>query len=360
MIEEREPPAEPTAEPGQQERRTSRGRQALQLGASLALVVVIFVVVLPRIADFGEVWERIRDMTWLEVGSLLVLASWNVFTYCFVLVPTLPGLTFGQAFLVTQASTAASNTLPAGAGIGIGVTWAMYSSWGFTRPEITLSVLLSGIWNIFAKLALPVVALAALVVVGEATLGRLVAAAVGVAALVASVALFAVMLRSERGAQRVGRFVDRFLAPLRRITRRPPGAGLDAAMLDFRRRTIGVLRDGWLRLTVGTLVSHLSLFAVLLLTLRHVGVSEDEVGWAAVLAAFAFVRLVSAFPLTPGGLGVVELALTAALTAAGGNEEEVVASVLVYRALTFVLPVPLGGVAYLIWRSQSSRRRPSL
>jgi uncharacterized membrane protein YbhN (UPF0104 family) len=50
--------------------------------------------------------------------------------------------------------------------------------------------------------------------------------------------------------------------------------------------------------------------------------------------ACAFIRLVSALPITPGGLGVVELGLTAALIAAGGDRAEVVAGVLVYRALT--------------------------
>jgi uncharacterized protein (TIRG00374 family) len=337
-----------------------RGRQVAQTLVGLALVVVVFVVVLPRIADFGEVWQHVRAMSFLEVVSLLALALWNVFTYCLVLVPTLPGLRYGQAFVVTQASTAVANTVPAGAGVGIGVTWAMYTSWGFTRPEITLSVLLSGIWNIFAKLALPVVALAALAVVGEATVGRLAAAAVGVAALFASIALFAVMLRSEPGARRVGRLIDRLIAPLRRLVRRPSRESMDEAMLDFRTRTIGVLRDSWLRLSVGTIVSHLSLYAVLLVTLRHVGVSEREVGWAEVLAAFAFVRLVSAFPLTPGGLGVVELALTAALVAAGGDEEQVVAAVLVYRFLTYVLPIPLGAVCYLIWQRNRSWRRDAV
>ena len=50
------------------------------------------------------------------------------------------------------------------------------------------------------------------------------------------------------------------------------------------------------------------------------------------------------------------IALTAALTAAGGDDERVVAAVLVYRALTYVLPVPLGGISYLIWRAQAARR----
>lgn len=58
-------------------------------------------------------------------------------------------------------------------------------------------------------------------------------------------------------------------------------------------------------LTLATLVSHLSLFLVLLLALRHIGVSNREVSWAEALAVFAFARLVTAIPITPGGIGIV-------------------------------------------------------
>jgi uncharacterized protein (TIRG00374 family) len=113
---------------------------------------------------------------------------------------------------------------------------------------------------------------------------------------------------------------------------------------------IDLLRTRWLWLTLATLVSHLSLYLVLLVALRHVGVSEDEVSWIQVLAAFAFGRLVTALPITPGGLGVVELALTGALVAAGGEAAPVAAAVLVYRALTYLPPILFGVPAYLLWR----------
>jgi len=58
-------------------------------------------------------------------------------------------------------------------------------------------------------------------------------------------------------------------------------------------------------LTLATLVSHLSLFLVLLLALRHIGVFNREVSWAEALGAFAFARLVTAIPITPGGIGIV-------------------------------------------------------
>jgi len=41
---------------------------------------------------------------------------------------------------------------------------------------------------------------------------------------------------------------------------------------------------------------------------------------------------------------------------AGGNEESVVAGVLVYRALTYLLPIPLGALTYLWWRRRGGRR----
>ena len=116
------------------------------------------------------------------------------------------------------------------------------------------------------------------------------------------------------------------------------------------------MRHRWAALTITTLVGHLSLYAVLLVTLRVMGVSEDEVGWAQVLAAFAFARLLTAIPLTPGGVGIIELALIAALTDAGGADAEVVASVLIYRLLTYVVPIIFGGLTYLYWRRNRSWR----
>src|SRR5690606_8142318 len=104
--------------------------------------------------------------------------------------------------------------------------------------------------------------------------------------------------------------------------------------------------------------SHTSLYVVLLVALRHVGVSQDEVGWVEVLAAFAFVRLLSAIPITPGGVGVVELGLVAAIGSGldAATKNQVAAAVLLFRALTWCVPIPLGVLAWLFWRSNESWR----
>jgi len=329
----------------------------LQSAFSAALVIAIFVFVLPQVADFGEVWAEIRAMTWQEVAGLTAAALWNLATYWLLWVAVLPGLSLSQAAVSTEASTAVANTVPGGSYLAVALNYSMIHSWGFRRSVVTLSLLISGVWNNFAKLALPVIALVALAVQGDVSGGRLAAAALGVAALVAAIVIFGLALRTDDAAARIGQLAGRVGALPMRLIRRPAPIGWDIAVVRFRQKTIDLLRTRWWSISLATIVGHLSLYLVLLVALRNIGVSEDEVGWAEVLAVFAFTRLVTAIPLTPGGLGVVELALTSGLVAAGGNREEVVAAVLVYRFLTYVLPIPLGVISYVFWRRNTSWRR---
>jgi putative heme transporter len=340
----------------QDRRGNPRLRKALQIGISLAVVVAIFVFAFPKIASYADVWAEIRAMTWIEITTLVLVALWNLATYWFVIVASLPGSNMWQAMKVNATSTAVSNTLPGGGAIGIAVTYGMFSQYGFTKSDITLSIVVTGVWNNFVKLGMPVIALALLALSGDASGGLITAAVIGVLALAAALVLFTLVLRSEELARRVGGWLGRAASAVRRLFRKQP-VDMAESTVEFRRHAVGLLRHRWLQLTVTSLVSHLSLYLVLLLALRDVGVSQDEVSWVQVLAAFSFIRLVSALPITPGGVGIVELGLTAALVAAGGSEAEVAAGVLVYRALTYLLPIPIGVFLYLKWQKGSAARK---
>jgi glycosyltransferase 2 family protein len=78
-------------------------------------------------------------------------------------------------------------------------------------------------------------------------------------------------------------------------------------------------------------------------------VSVRAFGGALPIVAIAVVYLTgtavgSAVP-TPGGIGAVEAALAAGLTAAGLHGSVAFSSVLLFRVVTFWLPVPVGWVA---------------
>ncbi|HEX6311047.1 MAG TPA: UPF0104 family protein, partial [Acidimicrobiia bacterium] len=165
---------------------------------SVALVIAIFAGVLPRIAGLSEVLAAMGAMTPIEVLLLGAVALWSLTTYGPVLMASLPGLTFGQSMVVTQSSTAIANTVPAGGAVGVGVTMAMYTSWGFRKAAGTLSVAVTGVWNIFGKLALPIAALGLVALLGTAGGGLVLASVAGVAALLGGIVLFALALRSDR------------------------------------------------------------------------------------------------------------------------------------------------------------------
>jgi uncharacterized protein (TIRG00374 family) len=334
--------------------RDPRLRKAVQIAVSLALVVLIFWYVLRQFADLSEVWDAMRTLSPLEITVLVIAAAWNLATYWILNVIATPGLTYPQSMVMTESTTAVANAVPAGGAVGIGLTYSILSSWGFSKSRSTLSVVVTGIWNNFAKLGMPIVALAILALQGESGGGRIVAALLGLAGLLGAIVVFALILRSEDYARRFGLAAERRMSSLRRLVHKGPVEGWDLAVTKFRGRVIGLVRQRWVALTVATVVGHLSLFAVLLITLRAMGVSDDEVGWAQGLATFAFARLLTAIPLTPGGVGIIELALITGITAAGGADAPVVASVLIYRLLTYVVPIIFGAITYLYWRRNRS------
>jgi uncharacterized membrane protein YbhN (UPF0104 family) len=317
---------------------------------AVAVVAVVYLGVLPRLVDVSQVWATLRAMTWLELVTLFLAAVWNLLSYLLPQVAAMPGLSLRQAALESHASTAVGNLLPAGQAVGLGVTYRFYSSYGFGSGPIALSLLVQGVWNNFVKLGMPIVALGLLVASGDAGGELAPAAVVGLVVFVVALAGFAFGLSGERRAARLGRALAAVAAAVRRLLRRPGRPDWERGAVAFRAQAITLLHGRWHWLTLTTLVSHLSLFLVLLLALRHVGVSEAEVSWVEALAAFALVRLLSAFPITPGGLGVVELGLAAALVVAGGDEAQVVAAVLVFRILTLLLPIPLGALTWWLWR----------
>jgi putative heme transporter len=333
-------------------KRSSPMRMALKVGFSLVLVVGIFYYLLTGI-DLGLVWAEIRAMTWREDLILAAFAVWNLATYAFVWMAVTPRLGFWHAMVMTQSTTAVTNTVPGGSAIGVGMTYVMLGGWGYSGSRISVAVLVSGVWNAFAKLGLPVLALALVALQGGASGPRVLAALLGIAGLVGAVIVFALMLRSEEAARRFGVLAGRVASRLLRLIRRPRVHGWELATVKFRARTLDLLEHGWVPITAATLVSHLSLYLVLLVSLRQVGVSDAEVSWAEVLAVFSFARLATAIPFTPGGAGVVEAVLIGGLVAAGGPREQVTAAVLVFRALTWALPILVGVVCYLWWRRQS-------
>jgi uncharacterized protein (TIRG00374 family) len=336
-----------------QSARWLRAHAAQLIG--FGLVAGVFGFVLPRVADYGAVWEVISGLSTAYIVLLTGTAILNLLTFAPPWMAALPGLSFLNALVMSQASTAASNVLPGGDAIGMAVSYSMLRRWGYRVEQVAIATGAFSVWNVIANVGFAIVGVGLLALGGESNALLTTAALIGAAAAVILSVAIALVLHDERHALRVGAIAERLVNRVLRLVRRAPVSGWPVRLMGFRDEAIGLIKRRWLALTLATLAGHLTVFLVLLVSLRAVGVPAADVSFAEAFAAWALIRIITTIPVTPGGLGVVELGLTGALVSFGGNRVDVVAAVLLYRVLTYVPPIAFGGLCLLVWRRVGER-----
>jgi len=331
-------------------RRRFSWKQLAGGGLGLAVIIGTFVFILPQVANYRDVWDVVKQLSWSQIGLLLGATALNLATYAPPYQAALPGLHFRQAFVLTQASTASTYVLPGGAAVGMGASYGMLRAWGFRGKPVTLAIAVTGIWNQFAMLGFPIIALALLTAANEKHALLQTVAFIGLAVFVLTAGGFAAGLASARIANWVGDLAARIVNWLLRIIRRGPVTWNGQSFVSFRNDAVGLLARRWHVLTLATLAGHATVFALFLVSLRVLDVTPAEVSVIEAFAAWSLIRLLGAIPITPGGIGIVEVGFTTLLVGFGGDNAEVVAAVLVYRFLTIVPTLVLGLLAGATWR----------
>ena len=333
-------------------------RRVVQVSSSVVVLVALLAVALPSVS--GASWDAsMGAMSAVSLPTLAALtALWLVglWAYSFVLSASLPGLSKRQGFVLNLVGSGVSNLVPFGGALGVGVTWKMARQYGFTHRAIGLFTGVTGIWNLLARLALPVAGLAALLLVGADVGGPvLVAAGAGAAVCAAIIALVVVALSSERAGAHLISGAAALWGRLARLVGRDAPAGLEASLASQRESAVELLKRGRGRLVVGML-AYLVLQGLLMWAcLAAVG---SDLGWAEVTAGYALGRMLTTVVLTPGGTGFAETGTAAALIALGGDPATTVAGVLLFSFFTFVCEIPGGAIAYLWHLAARSWHRP--
>ena len=318
--------------------------------AGAVLIIATFTYFLPKIADYRDVWGVVKEVSWEWTLALVVATGVNLLTFAPPWLVLLPGLRFWPALMMTQATTALSIVVPGGAAVGIATSYGMLRRAGFGRRAIARSVTLVSLWNQLANLAYPILAVFMLTIAGEETAVLATVAFVGVAILGVVVAALVLVLYSSRMAEDIGDLAARGATRVKARFHREPVTWDGGSFERFRVDVVDVLQRRWHLLSLATLAGSLTVFVVLLVALRALQVPAAEVSVVEAFAAWSLARILGSIPITPGGIGIVELSLTAALIGFGGNNAGVVAAVLVFRFLTIVPSLVLGMVAAGVWR----------
>ena len=126
----------------------------------------MFAFALPKIADYGAVWDEIQQISWPWIVALVLSVLLNTATYGPPWMAALPGLSYWHATRMSLASTAMSAVAPGGAAVGMASSFAMLKAWGFRGRPVGLAVVVTGVWNQLVILGFPIIALAAVAAEG--------------------------------------------------------------------------------------------------------------------------------------------------------------------------------------------------
>lgn len=259
-----------------------------------------------------------------------------------------PGL---RSVLATAyAGNTISTTFPlAGAGLSAAFTYRRYVAGGAPAPQVATGLAVS--WAV-ATSALTAVLSAAAAATGQT--GLLVTGLLGGLASMAVVVGLLVAVRSGRGQSWGSAVGTRTVRLVQRVAHRPagdPGQLVGRALRQLgetrlRSRDVSAAAGHGLVLWTADVAC---LGAALLAIGARLPLPLLVLAWSAGVAA-------TSFSLTPGGLGLVEAALTAALVAAGLPATAALAGVLLYRVIGFWLTGAVGALVLVSTRGGGAVR----
>jgi uncharacterized membrane protein YbhN (UPF0104 family) len=337
--------------------KQSRARRVLQAVVSACLAAGFLIFGLPRIIGTTghDVGEALRSTSAFEATWLTALWAAGLFVYSFVLTSSLPGLSRGRALTLNLTGSGVSNMLPFGGAAGMSLNYLMIRRWGLSASAFAAFTVVTNVWVVLLKLILPVVAVVALVATGTAighTLG--IASIVSAVGLTILVVVLISALANRRAAIGATNVLARLAGRVTRLIRRPIDVDdFAAGLLATRDGVADVVADQWAQLTVGMLGYSVLQAALLWGCLHAVG---SPISPALALAAYAVDRVLTLAVATPGASGFVEAGTAGVLVALGGAPAVTAAGVLLYRAYTFALEIPVGLTWLGIWAWLSRRK----
>jgi uncharacterized protein (TIRG00374 family) len=324
---------------------THSARHYARSGVLLAVALVSLYLLLPSLVAVFSSWRSLTHLDWYYAA--LVLPSEVASFVCLWELDRI-ALRTRDWFSVACAQlsgNAVGRILPGGGATATAFAVGVLRRAGVETGKAAAALAASTGLQIATALALPVLALPA--IIGGAAVDRSLATAayLGIAVLVLLLAAGTTAFATDAPLVLVGRAAQWLLNAT--VRRRRPVVGLPHELLvvrDFIRTTLGERRRAALLAAAGNAGFD---YLALLCALRAVGASPRP---SLVLLAYTAAELLALIPFTPGGLGFVEAGLVGALTVAGIPPHDALAATLLYRLVAFWLPIPAGGVAYVLFR----------
>ncbi len=345
------PPPEHTPEEDAKENRKKAIRELVIVGVVLFFIFVVF---LPQFIDYGQVVDSILKLTIGEIVLLTILGIAFTWFSAGVYNTLIPGLSWWAGWKAWAASNSVAFVAPPGADLAI--RFGMYRTAGVTGDAAGAGIILSWFFTTGYKLVVPIVALTWILIAEGLDDDLLVTITiVGLAGVIGGVLLTFLILYRERVALRIGQIGQRWYNGL--VGGRwkfPEMEGGGVKLVNFRSQVIGTVKSRWFPATVVTITAQAIFFAMLVMSMRFMGVTAEQAPIGIIFDAYAVGLLLSMIPIFPGGLGVVELAYVGVIVGDASQNMElasaVTAGAFVHRIFSWLVPIIVGLIPLAGWR----------
>ena len=307
--------------------------------ASALLVIALLAWALPWATgtSWSQIGAALGALPWWAVPAMALLGSAAVVCEAGTVRAAIPGSRFPVVLRAHAASAGTALAVPGGSLWGLGLlAWIVRRS-GIALPRILTGVVAASLVEmVLTSMLIPVLGLgayalgAALLPAGIDLPGALWAGLAAILGAGIALALTALLLRRPV-----------LVALLEQASGMLPAPQV-GEILAQRDALVGMLRRRPLPLVLPTLAARLLQYAALLFAFAAAGI---EVPLLLTVAAFGLGRLLSLVPLTPGGAGIAETVIAAALVSLGVAAPVAAAAMLLLLVAMLVVPVLAGGAA---------------
>jgi len=337
--------------------RPSRKRLIITMVLGTIVMVGIFFLVLPELGNYGEAFQELAAMPLYWVAAIVATGLINIFVYPFTVLVSVPGLKYWHGFVQRQVGFLISSGVPGGGAFAVAAQYKILNFYNVAPARSAAAVSADAVWTYLLTLSMPAIAIGLLFLEGRNTVGYATIAILGAVAVVISIIVIVIVIRNEAGAVKVGTFAHKIIAPAaRRFHKEPPNTV--EALVEFRLNAYDLVTTRWKAISVANAAAQLTPFLVLVTSLAALGAFPGSLTLIEIFAAYSIALLLVSIPISPGGLGTVDLALVAILKAFGCDPELALAADLLWRVVWF-LPQILTGVGSMFAFFIQQRRRAS-
>ena len=326
-------------------KKSSTKRNLISALVGLLVMILLFYFIGQNAGEYSKAFGELGsvDNWWKAVIALASL--FNILIYPLTAMAAIHGLSYLHASLSRQTGFTLSNIVPGGGAVAVATQYAVLARYGVPQARAAAAVSADAIYTYLFTLGAPSIAVLLLVIEGRSTAAFMTTALIGLTAVVISLIVIVLVLRSEASAQKIGSILQKPTNLIFKLILKSPPY-VSSILTQFHNQASDLISKRWKSLAVTNIAAQMAPMLVLWAALEGLGVSQSELSLIELFAAYSVALVLTAFPITPGGLGTVDAALVALLVAFGVESSTAVAADLLWR-LGWFLPQLLVGTGFL-------------